>query len=607
MTDIPIPSLPDAALPLMGSELIIVNQGGVTKKTPGSSLVDLAQGNVFTNRAALEASEVAHLFGQVLVCGYSAAGDCGELVLLVPTTQPTSNPGVWQSADGQKWLIACAEPNPAMFGAKFDGTTDDTAGFQACLDFCYANSRTYMRTPFYRARIDGNLTIAPSFVGWRGCGLTVDWTHGTGAFIKHVSPTEYSSTLYSVDNLRINGPGITVPGTRCLELNENSNGVTFRNLQVMDCYNDVYFTSWPSFILFDNCGFGENLGFGTSKENAGYSIKWDPSLPEGPEQIRFMNCTWTSRIHLLWSRTNGEVRFDNCSFDGMLPRMVDIQSSLNGGMTWKDCHIETDNDPAFVDNDYWIYISGWRFTIDGGVFLYGGPDNNHGLIYMPYDDSNVDGLILANSVTFQMDGYYTANYFPPVVQGGTLIRGAINAMIYPFATFQIITDSPSANVMPYGDMESSITLQEWFSTNHSFDPSLDASTKHSGTQSLHLHFPAGANNWYTGGTVMSVRPGQTSLIDFWLKTTGVTSAGMGGVYIAMAHMDKNLNPIWDMGVPIVNIPGDTVGSAWQRFARGAPPAPPGAAYTYFYIQVGWDHPPNDVDLWIDDVIVNQAG
>ncbi|MDF7776540.1 hypothetical protein P1X14_14890 [Sphingomonas sp. AOB5] len=102
-------------------------------------------GDVAPNDAAVpvpsRAAAATRSFGadvQALYCaGYAAAGDRGEALYARAAAEP-KHQGKIRTADGAWWELAPVTINPFMFGAKGDGSTDDSGAIQAMFDFVVA-------------------------------------------------------------------------------------------------------------------------------------------------------------------------------------------------------------------------------------------------------------------------------------------------------------------------------------------------------------------------------------------------------------------------------------------------------------------------------------
>lgn len=90
--------------------------------------------------------------------GYATAGDGGGATYI----RQISNPGTggFQSADGAWWALNATIVKPHYFGAKGDGTTDDTSAINSAISFCAALSQSTLYFPTSRYLVSGNLDIS---------------------------------------------------------------------------------------------------------------------------------------------------------------------------------------------------------------------------------------------------------------------------------------------------------------------------------------------------------------------------------------------------------------------------------------------------------------
>lgn len=101
----------------------------------GEITINITGTTGYTNVAALLAATVSAPVLYTYLEGYYETGDCGTPIHLkrIGSTEPTTHDAYYESADGDFWLIVNAHLEFKMFGAKGDGTTDDTDAANAWL------------------------------------------------------------------------------------------------------------------------------------------------------------------------------------------------------------------------------------------------------------------------------------------------------------------------------------------------------------------------------------------------------------------------------------------------------------------------------------------
>lgn len=172
--------LPIAVLPVQGGDLMMIDQqdstapfGYTTRKVSAQQLVGAA--TVLTSIAGLRLRLAAALAPFCFVVGYYAAGDGGGGNYYYDSTDTTSadNGGtIIVGVGGARWKLSSqAVINVKQFGAKGDGSTDDTARGQAAIN-ALGGRALYWPTPSVNYRLTGGgLSITTPYVRMYGDGL----------------------------------------------------------------------------------------------------------------------------------------------------------------------------------------------------------------------------------------------------------------------------------------------------------------------------------------------------------------------------------------------------------------------------------------------------
>ena len=167
----------------------------------GEITINITGTTGYTNVAALEAATISAPVLYTYLEGYYESGDCGTPIYLtrIGDTEPTTHSAYFESADGDFWLITNAELELKMFGAKGDGTTDDTDAANAWLRSSSALQRksvalipgTYMCGGYQL--VEGNTVIEENRVFVNGC-RDLDVRCGNTVVFKAITQTDPEKT-----------------------------------------------------------------------------------------------------------------------------------------------------------------------------------------------------------------------------------------------------------------------------------------------------------------------------------------------------------------------------------------------------------------------------
>lgn len=209
MTDVKISQLPAASLPLTGSEIFPLNQSGATVQTAIGNIA--ARTNTIATLRGLNPSN----YSQVYVDGYYNAGDGVGGVFYASTGYSpghyVDNGGtiiVPTGGDGSKaWVRTIIGPiDVKYFGAKGDGSNDDTTYIQNTIDFA-AGKTIYLSSGQYK--VTSELVIESAYTHLLGDGegsTTIVFAPSGDATclrVQNSSPTIITGG--SVTNLRFYG------------------------------------------------------------------------------------------------------------------------------------------------------------------------------------------------------------------------------------------------------------------------------------------------------------------------------------------------------------------------------------------------------------------
>lgn len=172
-----ITDFPTATVPLTGTEIFPVVQGGVTKQTTINQTT-ANSARILANIAALQALNVAttSLPVQVQLTSNYVAGDGGGIFRYDSTDTTTADNGgtVIVDAAGRRWKRQYdGMISVFWFGARGDGVTNDTAALQAAINF----AQTIKAWLFFPAVTLGYLTTGLT-IGQTGTDYTCHFQGG---------------------------------------------------------------------------------------------------------------------------------------------------------------------------------------------------------------------------------------------------------------------------------------------------------------------------------------------------------------------------------------------------------------------------------------------
>lgn len=251
------------------------------------------------------------------------------------------------------------------FGAKGNGTTDDTTAVQAALTSVVNSGKggtVYFPPGTYK--ITSGLTVNASYVSISSEGATIDastMTSGVAVTITGTVFLPYKQSTTVIEGFKIIGNSTTgsVTGLRFHTVGgsgEGSSHITIRNVNIS------YF------------GIGIDLGdrayainfIGSDVYYCNICVNQNSGIVDGGEKIQFNGCIFFNSNTAIKVRGDAsDFNFLSCSLDYNTVQLDVYQSRVF--MT--DCHIEGDNPPSayiIVDSDGFVNIeSSWILQIHG--------------------------------------------------------------------------------------------------------------------------------------------------------------------------------------------------------------------------------------------------
>lgn len=303
------------------------------------------------NIAALRAATSATLAStQGYVLGYYAPADGGEgpFVYVSSDISSSDNGGtIIVDASNRRWYreTGGAPYSIKWFGAKMDGTTDDTAANVAAISAAEAASTT-VTMPAGNTKVTSALSVTGKSMWISGAGAgatTVTSTITDGSVFSFTS----SSGTGGLSDLRIVGPSGATAGSGVYV---NSGAITLTNLNIQQTYNGVtwdangnagrainvdvsgvvnngfMFAGGHNNVYLENCTAFQKAG---SPGNAGYQVNYTQGGPW------LSNCvaagfTLGLAIGTIAGQKVVDMFVENCDFDSSIQSGIFIDSSSGG-------------------------------------------------------------------------------------------------------------------------------------------------------------------------------------------------------------------------------------------------------------------------------------
>ncbi|TVY01113.1 glycosyl hydrolase family 28-related protein [Cohnella terricola] len=499
--------------------------------------------------------------------------------------------------------------NVTDYGAKGDGTTDDTAAIQSALNaLVKAGKGDALTFPPGTYKITSTITINASYVSILSHGATLDASSMTSGAAINITgtvflPYKQSTTILEGFKLVGNSQNGNVTGIRFHTPNGNGEGsshITLRNLNI------------------SNFGIGLDYGnhaylinhYGLDVYSCGICVNHNADAIDGGERINFNGCVFFNSTQAI--RIKGDASsfiFQACSFDYNAKQFDIYQSRIF--MT--NCHIEGNDyaePPIKLDSDAYLDINGSWILITDGL--------PHHVPYMINFLSGNSSCRIANS--FVNNTKTATDYW--ATGPGQLILDNIHS--YEITQNPLLL-SQSQNLLADGGFESTTIKDNIFITEdtakitnrftgNNIALSISTSVKRSGSGSLKANKVYGP---YSGcAFVIAVpisRPQAMMNASIWFNKPG--TGGSGNIAIETGWAILSLN---ESAVPIIayekirgSVPYNLKSSpsGWINYRDGEPFRRSPTWATHYFVRcymTVWDSGGNQA-IYFDDVEINTIG
>lgn len=258
------------------------------------------------------------------------------------------------------WLLVCGtEVSVKQFGAKGDGSTDDSAAVTAAHTFAQS-VKCKLRFPHGTYVLKASYTLYIDQTSWVGDDATLDFTGltGTGFALTLDSTSSYANQAqqvrYALQGIKLHGGTSTSRGTASGIFFGNSAGNAYVSCFAVD-----------SFAVE---GFATNISFGSNVWKLRMSngiVRWGAiTVPSGltnfGEGMVFDNVFFadTDTFSPTPSIQLGEWHFHHCSLDNF---EIDISNGAN--VFFEGCHFEKPGLAGAVANSYLRLTGGQNTTV----------------------------------------------------------------------------------------------------------------------------------------------------------------------------------------------------------------------------------------------------
>lgn len=368
----------------------------------------------YDTRTLAIAATIPSGVGLLRTFGYAAAGDGGAATYKKVGSQPTHADKL-QSADGAWWQIVTdgGALYPEMFGAKGDGSTDDTTALQNCITATAIGGTIRNAKPAAHYLVSSTINVSEpiSMKFSTGCAIVPASGLGSGDVIKFSGSANGLAYSTIIENVQIGDPAsATRYGGVGIRFDTTASGVYFRGLQMRGVYVSAGTLSRYGVIMLNDPAQNANGGIFTSTIEGG--------VIQGGLLVSGCGDNITIRDTLI--PHNFGASADNLGIlvslaTGAGSFVIDhINFSQAGGVIMDACYASTIQNSQFeaqatITADAVVYIRAGDATIGGFKFINNQAQANSGIgtpLFLKIS-SNV-GHIIVSGNAFATPTSYTA-------------------------------------------------------------------------------------------------------------------------------------------------------------------------------------------------------
>lgn len=479
--------------------------------------------------------------------------------------------------------------NVKRFGAKGDGTTDDTEAINSAIEYAktisihYAvgtgniqedQSKPQLRFPagkyiYNNSTNPINWDVYKFSIYGEGAIIKFTSTDSTKFAIQMSSSDPWTSNPYHQETVYVKGLtlyGSGSKGIQCYSDDAGTSRIFFERIKMQGFANgtDIVFSNNSYLQTFLHCIFDDGI------DNQG-------GTNEG-ENIRFIACLFGGDPCIHMNEATGDMYLLLCSFD-YCGQFIKVD---HGQVTCRDCHFENNANGVYSSSKRPFYIGA---SYDAILLVEGG-----NLGFINYNNTTIDYIIenhnagVDNGATTYKGGAYfknlqivqcatTTNQFS-TGEGNTVLTG-IFAKAYE-NNFVVVDDKAVNNLLLDGNFDQTSLIDLWSTTGVQNNAAIALTTedKFIGNQSLKITkaFGAGSEANVILKSPINNIGNKIIGVSMMIKNNGFTSnANVGmNIFLSYACLDGSGNILKNQqtndtidGTSQSQINWDTFGTGWK--------------------------------------------